>query len=367
MIQILVVGQTPPPHVGQFIMIEKMLQGTYQRLQLHHVRMAFSSSVAEIGQFQFGKMRHLFEVIYHIWVVWWYHRPDILYYPPAGPHLIPICRDIIILLTTRWLFPHVVFHFHAGGISERYGHLPMPLRALAWLAYSRASVGIRLAPENPPDSTFFLQQDAIIPYGIDDQYPRFALQKTNNPPEILFVGMLRESKGVFVLLDACRLLHEQGVSLHLKLVGDFASSQVKTDLYNFLTTHQLASIVTITGVLTGDAKWQAYAKSDIFCFPTYYEAETFGLVAVEAMQFSLPVVTTCWRGLSSIVVDGQTGYLVPPQDSHDLAEKLAYLLSHPALAQKMGQRGRERYLTHYTSEIFCQRIEALFCQVVEGE
>ena len=182
MIRILVVGQTPPPHVGQFIMIETMLHGKYQHLQFHHVRMAFSESVAEIGGFQLSKVWHLFQVISQIWLIWWHYRPQILYYPPAGPHSVPIYRDIIILLATRWLFPRVIFHFHAGGISERYLQLPTVLRGLAWLAYGRADVGIRLADQTPLDTTaLHLHRDVVIPYGIDDHYPRFAHLKTSTP------------------------------------------------------------------------------------------------------------------------------------------------------------------------------------------
>jgi hypothetical protein len=108
MIRVLVVGSTPPPHGGQAIMIRKLLDGAYTRVKLFHVRMAFSQGLGDMGRFRFGKILHLFRVIFSILFARLRHGTTVLYYPPAGPTRGAMYRDWAILLPTRWLFKRVV-------------------------------------------------------------------------------------------------------------------------------------------------------------------------------------------------------------------------------------------------------------------
>ena len=136
-IKILVVGQTPPPCHGQALMIERLVQARFERVELRHVRMAFSSSIADVGRFRVGKLWHLAGVIGRI--VWQRiaHGVDVLYYPPVGPHRVPLYRDLAILCCTRWMFRKTIFHFHTLGIGRVYRQLPLPLRWLAQRSFVR--------------------------------------------------------------------------------------------------------------------------------------------------------------------------------------------------------------------------------------
>ncbi len=124
MIKVLVVGQTPPPFGGQAVMIERLLRGNLPGIELFHVRMAFSRTMAEMGTMRWSKLFHLLgviaKIVYHRVV----HGVRILYYPPAGPNRVPMVRDLAILLATRWMFDKTILHFHAGGLSELYPRLP---------------------------------------------------------------------------------------------------------------------------------------------------------------------------------------------------------------------------------------------------
>jgi glycosyltransferase involved in cell wall biosynthesis len=362
-VRVLVVGQTPPPLVGQSIMIEKMIHGTYSDIEIFHVRMAFSSQVNQIGRFSLGKAAHLFSLIIQIWVAGFRHQIDVLYYPPAGPNRIPVYRDIVILLMTRWIFKSLVFHFHAGGISDIYPKLSWLMKPLFRRAYHGAEIGIRLTYRNPDDSSALKTvRDIVIPNGIDDRYEEFAKQRpVHSVPVILFVGMVCEQKGIFLLLEACRQLKQTGLPFKLRIVGAADSATTTTAVNDFIKQHNLIENVELSGVLNGDDKWDAFASADIFCLPTHYVSESFGLVMIEAMQFELPVVATDWRGISTIVNDGESGFLVPTHCSEAIAEKLSILIQNPDLARKMGQRGRQRFLADYTIEKFYENIQRAFC------
>jgi len=362
--KLLVVGQTPPPYGGQSIMIDKMLKYNYQQVKMYHVRMAFSGDMDEIGKFKVGKVFHLFKVILQIYFYRIRYNISTLYYPPAGPDFVPILRDIIILLSTRWLFSRIVFHFHAGGVSETYPKLNPILRLLFRLAYYKVSAGISSSELNPPDGKKLkCKNNRIIPLGIEDNYQKYpspSKTQKDTPINILFVGKVCESKGVEVLIDTANHLQQTETDFIFHIMGRFESPEFKQKIENKIKDYQIEKYISFLGVLTGESKDQAFLEADIFCFPTYFESETFGVVLLEAMQFSLPLVSTQWRGIPSIVKEGHNGFLVPIKAPEMVASKLKVLIQDKDLRQKMGAAGRQIYLEHYTIKRYCDQLEELF-------
>jgi len=374
---IVMVAQTPPPSHGQAIMNQYLLEGSYREIRLHHIRMAFSEKIAEVGGFRWKKVTHLFSVLFRIIAARLRTKSPVLYYPPASPNMVPFLRDCVLLICTRWMFPRTVFHFHANGIAGLYARLPGVLKLAFRAAYMVPDVAIAISEYGKADGVFLNASEIrLIPNGIPDQagnegkedgrlelgvggealdHRRPQLDATH--PKILFVGMVCEEKGVGVLLEACRILRDRGVGFHCEVVGRAASNREEQTFRDFILDHDLGARVTLTGPLHHEAKWQAYAGADVFCFPTFYSAESFGLVAVEAMMSSLPVVATNWSGLPDIVVEGETGYMVPPRDATSVADRLELLIKNPELRKRMGAAGRKRYEENYTVERFRKNIE----------
>jgi glycosyltransferase involved in cell wall biosynthesis len=113
-------------------------------------------------------------------------------------------------------------------------------------------------------------------------------------------------------------------------------------------------------VLVGEAKWAAYARAEVLCLPTFFEAEALPLVVIEAMSIGLPVVATRWRGIPSLIDDSRTGYLVEVRDPEALAERLARLAADPALRAQLGTAAREKFLREYVVQRHLERMEAVF-------
>ncbi len=364
-IDVVVVGQTPPPFHGQAIMIQKMLDARFERVRLHPVRMAFSREIREIGRFQLRKVAHMAEVVAKIAKVRLKTGARVLYYPPSGFERAAVYRDIALLMTVRPWFQSTVFHFHAGGMEEALAKLSPIGRRLFHRAFDRPTCAIRLSGSNPPDGeTVSAKKEFVIPHGIEDAAAGFLPRhpEQNPVPVILSVGILRESKGVLNTLDACSALHARGVRFALRFMGDFIDEAFEKTVRSFVNDRGLSQHVDFLGVLTGEEKRQAFLNADLLSFPTFYENETFGLVALEAMQFSLPVVASTWRALPSIVEHRKTGLLVPPRDPKALAEALEELLLKPALRMEMGRYGRDRYLAEYTMDRWISRLEQVFLE-----
>jgi Glycosyltransferase len=329
--------------------------------------MAFSSEMDEIGIFKLKKVWHLVVLIAKIYYYKIRFNIKILYYPPAGPNLVPILRDIVILLSTRFLFEKVIFHFHAGGVSEFRERLKRPLRRLFDKAYDYPTLSIRMSNLSPEDGRALQSKtDKIVPYGIDDHFLQFQSQlvkEKRSRIRMLYVGVIKDSKGVEYLIRAIRFVVESGNSIELRLMGKFDSAIYELKVRNVVEELQLTECITFCGVKSDIDKWQEYYNADIFCFPTFFESEAFPVVLLEAMQFSLPIVTTKWRAIPGIVHDGIEGYIVPIKDSGVLADKIRTLVDEPKLRSLMGDHARARYLTEFQSEIFHARIQKVFAEL----
>ncbi|MBK9286415.1 MAG: hypothetical protein IPN38_01715 [Flavobacteriales bacterium] len=209
-LHVLVVGQTPPPFGGQAVMIQELLNGRYERIRLFHVRLAFSDDMESVGKFALRKVWVLFTTILRVWIARFKYGTPVLYYPPSGPNMVPVLRDIVFLCSTRWIFRSTVFHFHAGGVSGFAPSLPALFRPLFKLAYRKPTLAIRTAPQNPEDGKALgALQDVVVPNGVPDMRGRVPERTAavGQPLNILFTGVLIPSKGVQVLLEAFKLLN----------------------------------------------------------------------------------------------------------------------------------------------------------------
>lgn len=340
-------------------MIEALLQGRYEHIRLFHVRLAFSDDMESVGKFALKKVWILFTTILHIWVARFRHRTRVLYYPPSGPNKVPVLRDIVLLCGVRWLFRRTIFHFHAGGVSSFEPQLPLVLRPLFRMAYYRPFMAIRTAPQNPEDGKHLKAViDLIVPNGIPDMRGAVTERSAHagEPIVILFTGVLIPSKGVRILLQAFQQVIAKGANARLELMGKWGDEPFRRECEAFVEQHTPGR-VSFLGVKRDQEKFAHFAGCDIFCFPSFFEAESFGLVLVEAMQFAKPVVTTDWRGIPSVAQDGVNGYVVPVHDPDAVARRLLDLINDPELRSRMGREGRRIFEERFTLERFRHNME----------
>lgn len=348
---VVVVGQTPPPLNGQTIMIREFVQGTYDNIDITYVPMRFSRTASEVGRLDWRKPFLLFSTIAGIYRARWQSGAKVLYYPPAGANLVPVLRDMVLLIACRALFRKTVFHFHAAGLSQIYPRLPRLLRPVFRLAYDAPDLAIFTTAATSHEATFLkARQTAIVPCGVADPLASqggalTALAGTH----ILFAGIVCEGKGVMTLLQACATLMEEGVPFTVAVMGAFQSEAFKTKVTDFVVQHGMQERVKFLGVLSGADKEAAFANADVFCFPSHYPAESFGVVLIEAMSHGLPIVATDWQGIPEVTGrDGRGTILVPVESPKQLALALATLLQAPARRNAMGVHNRARYLHRYT-------------------
>lgn len=142
---------------------------------------------------------------------------------------------------------------------------------------------------------------------------------------VAFISRLVAEKNLGLVQEVLQRLEERGVPHRQLFVGDGPERvRLQAKLPN----------AVFTGFLDGDALATAYASADIFFFPSV--TETFGIVTLEAMASGLPAVCANATGSASLVLPGETGYLIEEADQPGFADAIARLVSDPALRRRMG-------------------------------
>ncbi len=181
---------------------------------------------------------------------------------------------------------------------------------------------------------------------IGDIGQRYGLEGKTN---VLFVGRIREDKGIVYLIEAANILvNDLGYeNIQFVLVGptgEFISQQDRWTPYldrvmRLIEDYGLQQKMKLTGAVPLADLRKLYAACDIFVLPSLTEAAP--QAPVEAMASGKPVIGTRVGSMPTQIKDGQSGFLIEPADERQLAEKIRYLIDNPDERKKMGAYGRK--------------------------
>jgi glycogen synthase len=208
---------------------------------------------------------------------------------------------------------------------------------------------------------------ALTRYGIDP-----------NEPYILFVGRIARQKGFQHLLRAIQFM-DPGFQIIL-----CAAAPDTPELHEEMRTAverpkaQRPGVVWINEMVDQTATRELYSHAAVFVCPSIYEP--FGIINLEAMACETAVVASAVGGIKEVVVDGETGFLVPleqaKEDSfeptnpekfaRDLAQRINQLMKDKQLRQKFGKAGRKRVEEHFSWASIAQKTKALYETLVRN-
>ena len=166
-------------------------------------------------------------------------------------------------------------------------------------------------------------------------------------------------KGQEFLVRAAAILRQQNIDIKVLLVGSPSpgSEDHLPRLRSLVEQVGMSDHVVFTGEIP-DAR-PAYAALDVFVLPSA-QAEPFGGVVMEAMGMGKPVIASAVGGSLDQVVEGETGFLVPPANAEAIATKIRTLLEDPKLRIQMGQAGKSRIETRFSLQQMTERIEQIY-------
>ncbi len=400
--KLLVFAHTPPPHHGQSYMVKMLIDGlggdrrkaprpgsssTSDRessngeIECYHVNCRYSDTLEDIGSFRLEKMWLVLR--YCVEAIWCRFRYGVhaFYYVPAPGKRAPLFRDWAVMLICRPFFREIIHHWHAAGLGDWLSSEGTWLdRWLTQRLLGRPTLGIALAIPSMRDALWFRSRDVqIVPDGIRDPCPDFAetvlpvrrarlnarrllLQGAASPGgdgspaasdaavfQVLYLAHCTRDKGLFDTLDGVALANAQlratqsPLRCRVTIAGLFPHENEEAEFRTRIAQPDLADAVEYAGFVEGERKSALLRASDCMCFPTYYHAETFGLVVIEAMAAGLCIVTTRWRALPDLLPADYPGF-VPARDPSAIAQALLAAFTSDATAL------REIFLAHFTEQ-----------------
>jgi len=357
-------------------------------IECYHVNARFSRGLEDIGEIQSIKLARLF--LHCLEAIWCRFRYGVenFYYVPAPGKWVALYRDWLVMLICRPFFKRVILHWHAAGLAKWIEtSAQIRARALTYRLFKPVDLSIVLSRYNFADAEKLLSRRIyVVRNGIPDPCPdftesvlprrraRFAARvkllqggsltageraHAGGDPQIikvLFLAHCMRGKGLFDTLTGVALANarqsqtKSPVRIHLTVAGEFVNPSEQAEFNQRITEPDLQaesdpairSCVTYIGFANEECKRRVFIESDCFCFPTYFPAESFGLVAVEAMAFGLPLVTTRWRSLPEILPSGYPG-LVAIKSPDQIADALIAIT-----ARHNGEDLRENFLNRFT-------------------
>lgn len=353
---ILFILQLPPPvhgssKVGEYIKNSKKINLYFD---CRFINLLASKNVSDSGKISLSKIIDFIVIFFKLLKELLLKKPDLCYLAitSTGPAFF---RDVILISLLKIFKVMRIYHMHNKGVSEVQDKLLY--KFIYEFVFKDATI-ILLSEYLYPDIDKYVDRERVFicPNGIPDVIVhKVSKNEPNKKVRILFLSNLIESKGVKVLLEACKKLKEKNLVFECVYIGgegDISANKIKEEI----ELMGLEDYVIYLGKRYGEEKEQEFSKADIFAFPTFYEKECLPLVLLEAQQHSLPIISTFEGGIKDIVESGKNGYLVPQRDIDALTEKLELFINTQELRIQMGISARSNYEEKFTLKKFENRI-----------
>jgi glycosyltransferase involved in cell wall biosynthesis len=263
-------------------------------------------------------------------------------------------RKSIVLLIARLAGCKTIFHLHGGGFRQ-FATVEAGGLMRRWIRHTleSSSVVITLSPGWARFVHGFAPKArvAVVPNSVPLPAPSALAEEAGR---ILFLGRLEDAKGVFELLAAGALLVPRFPALRLVLGGEGDADAVRRRAAEL----GIGERIELPGWVGPQARDEQLARASVFCLPSH--AEGLPMAMLEAMASGTAVVASSVGGIPETIADGDNGLLVPPRDEAALASALGQLLGDDALRAQLARRARASIEQHYSTEVVCGQLSALY-------
>ena len=374
---ILAVGPIPPPYHGVATAMEQVvdLKDSYG-MPVVVLDTADRRSLDNIGKLEFWNvwlaLRHGLEFLWLLLT----RRPGLVsLYISQG--MLPFFRDFLFLAPTRLTGRRLVVHVQGGFFRQFYDESPRWLQWMIRWSMERADRVIVLGERFryffdglvPPERVVVLP-NAVDPTPFERLRERREAQGVKKPSEgdggrlrVLYLATVKSEKGAVDLLEAAAAIRREVPDVEIVFHGEPVQKDAPA-IERIMAEDELEGAVRFAGVVSGDAKIEAFLDADVFVFPSRYKYEGHPFVIVEAMAAGLPIVTTDHATIADTVLEGENGLIVPKGDPERIAEATVRLLKDPELRARMSKANLERLREHYTLKDWQRTLGEMFSEVL---
>lgn len=358
--RILIIAPLPPPVHGSAMVSQYIRESTVlnEAFQMDFVNLSTSRRMDEIGKRNPRKLIRFIGAYAQVFSKLMKYRYDLCYLAITC-HGIGFLKDAPFVWLCKLFRRKVVIHQHNKGMASDVHR--WPYRWLLPLTYRHTSV-ILLSWRLYPDVSQVVRREQvhICANGIGNS--ACACMDKRVIPHILFLSNLMVSKGIFVLLDACKVLKDKGYTFVCHIVGGETKEITRVRFEEEICNRGLQGIVLYHGPRYGEEKWRFFHEADLFVHPTLDDC--FPLTILEAMSFGLPVVATSEGAIPDMITDGVTGFLCNRENVCSLVNAIEKLLNDKNLRKQMGDKACCRYKERYTLEAFTKTLRDVLSDIL---
>jgi glycosyltransferase involved in cell wall biosynthesis len=263
-------------------------------------------------------------------------------------------RKSIVLLIARTAGCKTIFHLHGGGFRQ-FATVEAGSLMRRWIRHTleASSVVITLSDGWAGFVRGFAPNArvSVVPNSVPVPSPS---SRQPEPGRILFLGRLEAAKGVFELLGAGARLAARYPELRLVFGGEGDAEALRKKA----AALGIGDRIECPGWIGPRERDEQLARASVFCLPSH--AEGLPMSMLEAMAVGTAVVASSVGGIPETIADGDNGLLVPPRDEEALAGALEQVLGDETLRARLARNARVTIEQHYSTEVVCGQLSALY-------
>ncbi len=360
--RILFILHLPPPVHGA-AMVGKCIQDSElinQKFDCRYINLTTAANLEDIGKIGLKKIVHFISLLSIIGKAIKEFKPDLVYVTPNAKGG-AFYKDFIVVQMLKSMGCKVLAHYHNKGVK---GFSESKLNDWLYKKFFNGINVLLLGEVLYEDVSKYVSLSSVGFCGnglpemteeenkrIKDNHKRKFDDNTTNRINILYLSNMMEEKGVWALIDACKILKDKGIRLKCIFVGGW--KDITEEAFNQrIVNLGLQNEINAVGAVYGAEKEPYWLNADVFVFPTYYHNECFPLVLLEAMQHALPCISTKEGAIQNIIDDGETGFVVDAKNSGCLAAKIEELVNDKQKRLDMGANGFRKYNDQFTLKVF---------------
>lgn len=327
----------------------------FKNIKVDSLNLKLSDS--EVEHSKLSKFRYL-RVIPRIKKIIKTWRPDLIHAHYASSYgLIGVLLNFHPLITSVW-----------GTDILEFPKLSFLSKSLLKFVLLRSDKLLSTSAYMAAEAAAYTNKKFVItPFGIDTEL----FQKTkvnslfnNNSVVIGTVKNLEKVYGIDTLLKSFHLLKEKNKSLSLKLLI-VGSGTYEKELRKLAADLKIESDTIFTGMISNDKVYEYYSMMDVAVFLS--NRESFGVSVLEAQSCNIPVVASNIGGFSEIIVNNETGVLVPPNDSESAAAAIEKIIFNSNFSEKITGKARKIVIDRFNFNKSVKQMINIYNNILSGK
>lgn len=268
-------------------------------------------------------------------------------------------RKFIIVKLSKLFNKKTIIHLHGSEFEVFYNKSNKIIKKLIKDILQSCNLVIVLGEmwkgiieDIAPDSNIRVFNNAV-------NIPDYTVIWNKDKINVLFLGVLIKRKGIYDLIEAIRLLNEDGIIKEKNInfiIG--GTGPEEEGIKNKINEYNLEFCIEMTGWVSGDLKEELFKKSQIFILPSYNEG--LPMAILEAMSYGIPVISTNVGSISEAVIDKKTGYLINPYNFIELKDNLIKSIFNENDWTTMSKEARISIINKFSEKRYFEEMEVIY-------